>query len=116
MTTQSKLLPAFAAGFLAAGLAWAGALEFIRDKPVPNAVFTQTIVEAKLEATNKADKKERVVFTGGSNVLFGLDSEQFAQETGRPALNFGCAAGLGPELILHLLTPALKSGDIIVLC
>ena len=116
MTTQPKLLPAFAAGFLAAGLAWAGALGFIRDKPVPNAVFTQTIVEAKLKATGKVDEVEKVVFTGGSNVLFGVDSEQFAQETGRPSLNFGCAAGLSPELILHLLTPALKSGDIIVLC
>ena len=65
MITQTKPLPAFAAGFLAAGLAWAGALGFIRDKPVPNAVFTQTIVEAKLKAA-------REVVEGGCNACAGI--------------------------------------------
>ena len=116
MSTQSKLLPAFAAGFLAAGLAWAGVLEFISDKPVPNAVFTQTIVDAKLNAAKKTGGEARVTFTGGSNVLFGIDSRQFSEETGRPSINFGCAAGMGPELILNLVKPSLRKNDVVVLC
>ena len=116
MITKSRLFPSFFAGFLAAVLTWGGALEFITDKPVPNAVFTQTIVEAKLNAAREVGDGGKAVFTGGSNVLFGVDSKQFGQETGRPSLNFGCAAGLGPELILHLLKPMLKQGDLVVMC
>jgi len=116
MSTQSKLFPAFIVGFLAAGLAWAGVLEFISDKPVPNAVFTQTIVDAKLNTAKKTGREARVTFIGGSNVLFGIDSRQFSEETGRPSINFGCAAGMGPELILNLVKPSLRKDDVVVLC
>ena len=116
MPSQSKLFFAFILGFLAAGFAWAGVLGFIRDKPVPNAVFTQTIVDAKLNVAKQTEDEPRITFIGGSNVLYGIDSRQFSKETGRPSINFGCAAGMGPELILHLIKPHLRKDDIVVLC
>ncbi len=111
-----KPLPCFAAGFLLAGLAWAGALAYVRNKPVPNAIFTQSIVEPKLKAADTAPADSPTLYlTGGSNVLFGIDSVQFTASSELNSVNFGCAAGMGPELILYLLKPRLKRGDIVAM-
>ena len=116
MSTQSKLLPAFAAGFLAAGLAWAGVLEFISDKPVPNAVFVQSILDLKTQALRKIKAKTKMIIVGGSSVAFGIDSEEIQKSSGMEVVNFGCVAGLGPEMILEPLKPSLSEGDIVLLC
>ena len=88
---------------------------FVKDKPVPNAVFTQSIIDAKLVSEVLKSEKPKVLFVGGSNVLFGVDSKQFSQSTGIPSINFGCAAGMGPELILDLISNHLSSEDLVVM-
>ena len=116
MSTQSKLLPAFVAGFLAAGLAWAGVLEFISDKPVPNAVFVQSILDFKIKALRKIKEKTKMIIVGGSSVAFGIDSEEIQKSSGMEVINFGCIVGIGPEMILEPLKPSLSEGDIVLLC
>ncbi len=56
----------------------------------------------------------RLVFVGGSNLAFGLDSEAVERETGLPTLNFGHNAHLGMALMLEEVIPALEPGDTIV--
>lgn len=96
-------------------LLWMAALSFIKNKPVPNAIFTQSIIDSKIKAASNLNESPKVVFVGGSNVLFGVDSLLFTEITQKPALNFGCAAGMGPELILDLLLPHLIEGDLVVM-
>ena len=84
-----KPLPCFAAGFLLAGLAWTVSLAYVRNKPVPNAIFTQNIVEPKLKAADTAPADSPTLyFTGGSNVLFGIDSVQFTASSELNSVNF----------------------------
>ena len=97
-------------GIFTAGVSWEVLLFFVKDKPVPNAVFTQSIIDAKLVSEVLKSEKPKVLFVGGSNVLFGVDSKQFSESTGIPSINFGCAAGMGPELILDLMKGHLSSG------
>lgn len=115
VSSRAKYLLSFAAGIILALAVWELALRFVRDKPVPNAIFTQSIVDSKLRAAERKTMAPKAVFVGGSNVLFGIDSEQFTRETHYPSLNFGCASGMGPELILDLLLPYLNKGDLVVL-
>lgn len=115
MIGLKKNLLFFFSGFIIGFFLWWSTLWFIRDKPVPNAVFTQSILSSKIEAARISPQVPKVVFLGGSNVLFGIDSKQFAAKTNHPALNFGCAAGMGPELILDLIDPYLLEGDWVVL-
>ena len=115
MSSRAKYPLTFAIGILLGLAAWEWALRFVRDKPVPNAIFTQSIVESKLRAAERTTPAPRAVFVGGSNALFGVDSERFTRETNYPSLNFGRAAGMGPELILDLLLPYLNKGDLVVL-
>ena len=102
-------------GIFTACVSWEILLFFVKDKPVPNAVFTQSIIDAKLDPSKFKYQSPKVLFVGGSNVLFGVDSKQFSESTGIPSLNFGCAAGMGPELILDLISNHLSSGDLVVM-
>ena len=102
-------------GFFTAGVSWEVLLFFVKDKPVPNAVFTQSIIDAKLKPAKYKYESPKVLFVGGSNVLFGVDSKQFSESTGIPSLNFGFASGMGPELILDLISKRLSSGDLVVM-
>ena len=102
-------------GFIIGLVLWVYSLVYIEDKPVPNAVFTQSIIDTKIQAARDLRESTKVVFVGGSNVLFGVDSKLFSEITKQPALNFGCAAGMGPELILELLLPYLYKGDLVVM-
>jgi hypothetical protein len=115
MAGQAKNSLLFSTGFLIAAFFWWAILWFVRDKPVPNAIFTQSILDSKIEAARSSPQVPKVVFLGGSNVLFGIDSKQFARQAKHSALNFGCAAGMGPELILDLVDPYLIKGDLVVL-
>ena len=102
-------------GIFTDGVSWEVLLFFVKDKPVPNAVFTQSIIDAKLVSEVLKSENPKVLFVGGSNVLFGVDSKQFSQSTGIPSINFGCAAGMGPELILDLISNHLSSEDLVVM-
>ncbi len=110
-----RVIITFLGGLLIACLGFFALLKFIEDKPVPNAVFSQSIIDAKLSSARSFASTPKTVVVGGSNVLFGIDSQLLGELTGRRVLNFGCAAGFGPELILHLLKPHLHSGDSVIM-
>ena len=105
----------FGVGVLIGFSLWLGVVHYIQDKPVPNAIFSQSIIDSKIKAARDFQESTKVVFVGGSNVLFGVDSKLFSEITQQPALNFGCAAGMGPELILYHLGHFLNHGDTVVM-
>ena len=115
MLTNFKNLIVLLLGIFTSGMSWEILLFFLNDKPVPNAIFTQSIIDAKLDSAKFKYESPKVLFVGGSNVLFGVDSKQFSESTGTPSLNFGCAAGIGPELILDLMKGHLSSGDLVIM-
>lgn len=74
---------------------------------------------------NCLEKKERIalslpspkiVFTSGSNTLFGLRALDVENVMGMPSANIAVHAGLEPDYILYRAKKTLKPGDTIVLC
>jgi hypothetical protein len=57
----------------------------------------------------------RMIFVGGSNLAFGLDSKRIAERTGLAVINCGLHAGLGLQFMLNQAAKYLKDGDIVVL-
>ena len=100
---------------ISAGIIWIAITRVAPNYPVPNAYFNNSVVLQKETAISKNKAKGRVIFVGGSNVTFGINASQFEKETGIPAVNFGCVAGMGPELILYKLEPYLREGDTVVM-
>jgi hypothetical protein len=77
-----------------------------------------------LWVNNCLDKKERIalsltspkiIFTSGSNTLFGLRAKDVENNLSIPSVNMAVHAGLEPDYILYRAKKVLKSGDTIVL-
>ena len=49
-------------GLVLAATTWVVSLELISDRPVPNAIFAQSIIERKMEAAEKPGKNAAYIF------------------------------------------------------
>ena len=56
----------------------------------------------------------RLVFVGGSNLAFGIDSPRLERELGRPTVNMGLHVGLGLDYMLREAEAELRPGDAVV--
>lgn len=57
----------------------------------------------------------KMIFAGGSNLAFGLDSRKVQEAFGMPVVNMGIHAGLGLKFILDDVRPYLGRGDVVVI-
>ena len=57
----------------------------------------------------------RLIFVGGSNLAYGLDSKRIAEQLNMPTVNMGLHAGLGLKFILDVITPYVEKDDIVVI-
>lgn len=60
-------------------------------------------------------KTKTIIFAGGSNLAFGINSAEIESELKTPVVNFGLHAGLGLSFILEELKQSVKNGDVIFL-
>jgi hypothetical protein len=81
--------------------------------PLPKENYNLAIIDKnKLLAETKSPK---LVLAGGSNLAFGIDSEEIQKSLHIPVVNMGVHAGFGLGRILDDVTPFLKTGDILVI-
>ena len=116
MLGQFKLISAFIFGLIIANVIWKISLNFVSDKPVPDAIFSSSIIDLKEKILIKNKNHKKIVVLGGSNVAFGIDSIAIERELGMKAINFGCMAGIGPEILLSKIKQHITSGDIVFFC
>ena len=116
MLGQFKLISAFIFGLIIASVLWKISLDFVSDKPVPDAIFSSSIIDLKEEILIKNKNQKKIVVLGGSNVAFGIDSIEIKKAFGIKTINFGCMAGIGPEILLSKIKNYTSSGDIIIFC
>lgn len=57
----------------------------------------------------------KIIFAGGSNLAFGLDSKKIEQKFGLPVINMALHANLGLTFILNELKDVTKQDDIVFL-
>lgn len=61
-----------------------------------------------------SSKSPRIIFVGGSNLAFGLDSELVEKKFGLPVVNLGLHADLGLATSFNIVEKYVTQGDIIV--
>jgi hypothetical protein len=84
---------------------------------IPDVVARTSILAAlidKHEALKKI-KTEKIIFVGGSNLSFGLDSKKIVETYKKPVINMGVHAGIGLEYIMNDVKAYINKGDVIVL-
>ncbi len=83
-----------------------------------SAQHTADFMDALIDKHNILDKtttSPRVIFVGGSNLAFGMDSKRVQDSIGLPVVNLGLHAGLGLEFMLNDVKTAVKPNDIVIL-
>lgn len=63
----------------------------------------------------KTDTSPRIIFIGGSNLAFGLDSELISKEMDAFCINMGININMGLEFMLNEIKPHIKENDIVVI-
>ncbi len=56
---------------------------------------------------------EKIIFMGGSNLAFGLNSKEIQQNTDKSVVNMGTHAGVGLHFMIEVIKPFLSKNDII---
>lgn len=87
---------------------------FVISMPPPNyaGFYAALIDKERLLRTLPAP---RIIFVGGSNLSFGIDSELLSKTLQQPVINMGLHAGIGLKLMLAQVKPYIRAGDCIVL-
>jgi len=62
----------------------------------------------------QAARSPKIIFIGGSNLAFGLDSARVEQVLQMPVVNMGLHGGLGLRYMLDEVKPFVRAGDMIV--
>lgn len=57
----------------------------------------------------------KIIFVGGSNLVFGINSAEIENQLGMPVVNLGLHADLGLEFMLNEAATSAGNGDIVVL-
>ena len=55
----------------------------------------------------------RIVFVGGSNLVFGIDSREVMKKTGMQVVNMSMLAGYGLTFMINAAKPYIKKGDVV---
>jgi hypothetical protein len=78
---------------------------------------TNTYEEASLDKQHRLATAEspRIVFIGGSNLAYGMDSPLVKEELRLEPVNMGLNAQLGLEFILSETASSLREGDLVVM-
>lgn len=79
---------------------------------------TQTPAYSNLYLQNSllvSTQSPKLIFSGGSNCLFGVDSETIEQALDIPVVDYCIQAGLPIGYLFREITPQVKQGDVVVL-
>jgi hypothetical protein len=87
-------------------------LLFLKDKSACDTILGA--IRDKNESLKKMDGG-KIIFLGGSNLSFGLNSKEVSEAFQRPVINMGVHAGVGLEYIVNSSKPFVKENDIVVL-
>jgi hypothetical protein len=79
--------------------------------------FGQHFMAASIDKQNLLEHaaSPRIVFVGGSNLAFGIDSEEVHKQLGYQPVNMGLNASLGLEFMLNEAKSGLRPGDVVLL-
>jgi hypothetical protein len=90
-----------------------GGLALLFLGPVPYKHQLAMLIDKRVMLDSKPSP--RVILVGGSNLMFGVDSERLEESVGITVANMGVFGGLGLLAPLEVILPHVRKGDTVVL-
>ena len=97
------------------GCIWAGAHTLYRKDKAEEFVGGYLTASIDKHHLLVQQPSPRIVFVGGSNLAFGLNSSEIERSLGYHPINMGLHIGLGLDFMLNEVEPFLKPNDVVVL-
>lgn len=90
---------------------------FIYGECIQEDLYQDTYYAELKDKVDRLSSREnkKIVFIGGSSLIFGLRSEEIEKATGYDVVDFGLYASLGTPLMMRLAEDYIKEGDVVVL-
>jgi len=83
---------------------------------IPNKRLKNSSLYADIDKNRRLDSlpSPKIVFVGGSNIAFGLNSKEIEDSIHLPVVNMGLHAGLGIYFMLNEIRNHVNKGDIVI--
>lgn len=102
-------------GLLFGAAGWWGLLLSAQNLPwSPDALYLEAWVARKREVAAETEGR-RIIFLGGSGVLYGISARKLTESLGKPVVNMGIHAALPLNFLLDEARKILSPGDTVVL-
>jgi hypothetical protein len=90
---------------------------YIQSETTKGDGFAKGYLGATIDKHNRLAQQAspRIVFVGGSNLVFGLDSAAVEKSLGYHPVNMGLDISLGLDLMLREIEPFLARGDVVII-
>lgn len=84
---------------------------------IPNRRIYNNSLYAHIDKMHRLDSlaSPKIIFVGGSNLAYGLNSKKIQDSLGIPVVNMGLHAGFGLKFMMQEVKTYVKQGDIIIL-
>ncbi|MCF0074508.1 hypothetical protein LZD49_28745 [Dyadobacter sp. CY261] len=84
---------------------------------MPNPAIEHNMMSALLDKHKRLEQtpSPRIIFIGGSNLSFGLDSKKIEEQLQIPVVNAGLHAAIGMKYYLNDIKPYIRKGDLVIL-
>lgn len=83
--------------------------------PTPNSAWSLLFASTQKDSLISNTPAKRIVFIGGSNLSFGIDSQMIKDSLDINPINMGIQANIGLKYMLDDALPYIKEGDVIVI-
>lgn len=85
--------------------------------PSSQSIHQNDYLQAIVDKHHRVDSitQPKLIFAGGSNLSFGLNSEEIEEEFQVPVVNMGLHAGLGLEFVINELKSVVDKGDVVLI-
>lgn len=83
---------------------------------IPNKQIANNSLFASIDKHNRLDSllSPKIIFVGGSNAAYGIDSKSIEDSLKIPVVNMGLHAGFGLMFMLNEVESSINEGDVIV--
>ena len=86
---------------------------FFYKRPYQALIFY--LIFNKKEKYAKSIKNNKIIFSGGSNVMYGIRAKLIEKTFNIPSVNLGIQADLSIDYIIHFVKRNVRQGDIVIL-
>lgn len=110
-----KYIKIFFISAICSAIVFYGSAFFMIQAPIKGGYWINEMVIIKTYLANRYVDKQKIIVTGGSSTLFGIDTAYASKALDKPVINFGLTAGTELKKLFKSVSKVLSPKDIVII-